>query len=1691
MVILFVKLKHHIMAFSYNNKTHNAIITPYFDKLSQDEMLRDETRLFMRYFEKGSVGTDNALDIMLKYLVRSEQIGSVADLCDGLLGTVLRELLGEEYARLFKIYLGLRARCPYTTGPGRRSQRNVNPLLHLDIVKTAIREFAYIRATGFSIKEILNNGRTQEERLALEKEYVTLAGSSWMAALIADGDMVVRDFLTDAMMSENNVNRLTYTMLRAIAYSGDSGLLETEGKLLLAARLQEGLRQSIVETMDEGVPESFIYLFKVIVDNGLIRFSSIKRGIAVTLGVGMDDPAERITDKYVRLIDCFISNPSDAFDSLDTEDAQKLYVALWSIGFYNTEDVVGPALSFVRSGAKHQVQTLLLYLFATQDSDMVNWIAKDSLKRWSHELSVVTGAIPLFIARQNIAWWHGIKDLSLDRYFSSKEEAKSYYDLLAGIYSHMRSKETFYPYVFPWNESELTRDDIVGKMALIALMLDDNDLINDLLLYAADAGSSLRAGIIERLLLHPSDQVQVEFLLKSLADRSTEVRSKAFYVLDNLELSSDQLLMVEDALRLKYGEMRVNAIKLLMKQRGQQLAESVCRLLSDKSAERRLAGLDMLKSLDHDTLGLQGYDLCIQAVKAVKKPGSKEKVLIDSILETAGSDEAAAYSPSNGFGLYDPSLEVSLPQVKSESQLVIGKLRDFICSGAYEDILDALRDLIEENKDKEFKNEHGYVNRVGNSVAKGVYSNIKSGLDTVVYPELWIKFYEERIGSVEILVMLRFVMMSLHANHAEAYYIPQSYTESNSKDFLELTDKMYGGTYYRNIRSSFLDRPYRFQIESVLAALQGEYAVKDDTYMVMSNEMLSARMSYVKPQSCWQLFKKSYWNAREVEYAVPLTNSCYVSFWMQFLQRKSPDSIFERYFAIRYNLYKLTNYLEHPKTDDSVVRILLISDFFRAFSLGLIPEEEVVRELVGRRLSGNSLSTLSGIMCDEPQNRHDEQTDRVHLEGEDIAKIRQIYQRVVDRVLEIELKRGDSMTSATKLAGRLVLVHGAVTFISILKAFGKDTFDRIGYYYGASDRNITKKESLSRLLSRSRPTDNDEVKLLKRLAGEAGITSERLVEAAMYSPDWLPMVEAATGWKGLTEAAYYFIAHTSESCSERVKAMIAKFSPVDAQDFSDGAFDVAWFKNSMKSLGKTRFATVYNAAKYISSGNAHTRARKYADAASGVLKTKDVKREIADKRNKDLLMAYGIIPLKRNADKDLLERYCFIQRFLKESKEFGAQRQESEKKAADIALQNLARNSRYGEVTRLMWSMETALVKELSGFLSPKNVEGVDMWVAISEDGACDIKVVKDGKELKSLPAKLKKHKYVLQLKDVVKNLREQYRRSRIMLEQAMEDQTVFYADEVVSLTTNPVVWPLVHNLVFVAGERTGFFADGSLVDTTGVMHHISSDETLRIAHPVDLYSLGCWADYQKCIFERGIRQPFRQVFRELYIPTLEERDAVQSLRYAGNQIQPQKTLAVLKGRRWIADYESGLQKVYYKENVIATIYALADWFSPADIEAPTLEYVCFYDRKTHKPLKISELPPVLFSEIMRDVDLAVSVAHVGGVDPQTSHSTIEMRRVIIELSMSLFKLGNVSVSGHFIHINGTLANYNIHLGSGVIHREGGAQIAILPVHSQSRGRLFLPFLDEDPKTAEILSKTILLAEDNKIKDPSILNQIC
>ena len=165
---------------------------------------------------------------------------------------------------------------------------------------------------------------------------------------------------------------------------------------------------------------------------------------------------------------------------------------------------------------------------------------------------------------------------------------------------------------------------------------------------------------------------------------------------------------------------------------------------------------------------------------------------------------------------------------------------------------------------------------------------------------------------------------------------------------------------------------------------------------------------------------------------------------------------------------------------------------------------------------------------------------------------------MVDRILEIELKRGDSETQVTSLAEELSYVYGAKTFIGILQAFGKDTFIRDSYNW-----NNTKRGVLSSLLHACYPLPTDTSAQLKKLAKQAEISNERLVEAAMFAPQWIELTEKAINWKGLTSAAYYFHAHTNGTCDDKKKAIIARYTPIDVEDLREGAFDIDWFKDCL------------------------------------------------------------------------------------------------------------------------------------------------------------------------------------------------------------------------------------------------------------------------------------------------------------------------------------------------------------------------------------------------------------------------------------------------------------------------------------------------------------------------------------------------
>lgn len=159
------------------------------------------------------------------------------------------------------------------------------------------------------------------------------------------------------------------------------------------------------------------------------------------------------------------------------------------------------------------------------------------------------------------------------------------------------------------------------------------------------------------------------------------------------------------------------------------------------------------------------------------------------------------------------------------------------------------------------------------------------------------------------------------------------------------------------------------------------------------------------------------------------------------------------------------------------------------------------------------------------------------------------------------------------------------------------------------------------------------------------------------------------------------------------------------------------------------------------------------------------------------------------------------------------------------------------------------------------------------------------------------------------------------------------------------------------------------------------------------------------------------------------------------------------------------------------------------------------------------EVPALVFSEVMRDVDLFVGVCSIGN-DPEwhdrgeggqfggywRNYSfgdlsvSAKTRRDVLEKLLPRLKIaGQCELTDKFLVVRGNLRTYKIHLGSGNIQMEpNNRYLCIVPERGRAvslSDKVFLPF-EGDNALAVILSKAFLLAEDSKIKDPAILNQI-
>ena len=1639
---------------------------------------------------------------------------------------------------------------PYSDSYGRRSFRAKGNGAYASKLAYIIRQYgaSYMNLIDEPIEKVLNRELPEEAQAFLDEYAWRGCGyTGWQVAYALDHhNSKVEEAVRRILTEENGSGMMTNELVRGVLYSHRADFHELLGKLLLAARLQEGLRQVICENADYGTKAGFLTILKVIADNNLIRFSSVKRAVGTWLGILTEESRdlERVSEKSVRLIIDCLENESVRKECLASEDAMKIYIALWSYGLDDIDDAVQKIVDIADSGSIHQ---LLVAGYFTANLDLPyisNQIAKIVLKQHYDKDEVLAVWLPCFMPTRASALWNAVrydKDIEYKTWFESKAEIHEHYLLIKKLFSAFSGKtKTFSPCVFPWYEATIKKSDFAEILCTLAALSGDNEKIDEACDLIKECNSDQRQFYFSALLRNPKTPIQRKTVLEGLVDRETYTRKSAYDIVSKIKLSGEEYRSIEEYLRFKGADIRKYVMEFLLKQNDGELAACIERLLGSNKEEVRLGGLDMLLQLKKDAKRSKITDsfatILSERAKAENLP-SKEKILLDSLVpavEESKMDEVALFSAEDKylptefdveyielcaktFAEYFP--ESKLPELirgKKGGFNLFGKIKSALtdnvaCKSSIVAAMDlmSLSKFIEAHKTDSFTCSDGETMLIGNIQ----YSYQFVGKH-VPLPELWQEWIKTNNITnkrlVSALVLYRAYKQKTRYSEACVDSIRTVFgTGFEYGKELPHSDIMY---MVLNHMLGCLPKEELVQLASALA-MWFIACVPDDMVMIHAptQQKLPAQLEMAHLLAHEQLSLVYGWlnckNAADLKNIFPLAvasaERCIAAF------KKIPKEETKVGHSYYYVGNSRTRVLHEPyEFMYSANKPLVgVNAYLFAAYQGIITEAQLFEFLLDADNLRESMETVTAVATtyyekgkqisahDSYKGIRNARKVKEFLGKEDepnaedmklIEYVSHIYETVIPVVLSSELSRGDSPATYTKGIHGIARVYGAKYLADILSAMGNDTLDRTAYYgWGeASDR----KGSLSYLLSVCIPSDKDSVDTLREALAGKKITTKRLIEAALFSPEWIPIIGKYLEIDSFESVCYYFMAHMNEKFDDKRKAMIARFTPLSDDELNLGAFDVNWFRSAYDSIGEKEFDLVYDAAKYISDGAKHSRARKYVDATLGKFDVDETEKTVSDKRNKDLLMAYALIPL--TGEDDICRRYLYIQRFRKESRQFGSQRVASEGKAVEMALTNLAINAGYSDTMRLTLRMETKVIDDSRALLEEQIIEGVSFKITLDENGKATLTCAKDGKALKSVPAKLKKNETVVALTDMVKTLSEQYRRTRVMLERAMEDSTTFTFGELSALSAHPVVYPMLKNLVLISSDAVGFLADNGLVNDNGTIQNLDDSAEIKIAHPFDLYSKNCWRDYQKYLFENKITQPFRQVFRELYVKTAEEMDMLHSLRYAGNQIQPAKTVGALKSRRWVADIEDGLQKVYYKENIVAQIYALADWFSPADIEAPTLEWVCFTNRKTGEEIKIADIPDIIFSEVMRDVDLAVSVAHAGGVDPETSHSTMEMRAAILSFVLPMFRIANVKVEGHHAIVDGKLAEYSIHLGSGVVHQLGGAMIPVLPVHSQHRGKIFLPFVDDDPKTAEIISKVLLFAEDDKIKDPMILSNI-
>ena len=397
------------------------------------------------------------------------------------------------------------------------------------------------------------------------------------------------------------------------------------------------------------------------------------------------------------------------------------------------------------------------------------------------------------------------------------------------------------------------------------------------------------------------------------------------------------------------------------------------------------------------------------------------------------------------------------------------------------------------------------------------------------------------------------------------------------------------------------------------------------------------------------------------------------------------------------------------------------------------------------------------------------------------------------------------------------------------------------------------------------------------------------------------------------------------------------------------------------------------------------------------------------------------------------------------------------------------------------------------------------------------------GKTLKSVPAYVKEH-HAAEWKDLqrsVKDMEKMLAAHRARIEHLLLTQRELSIETLGTCYLNhPLLADMARRLIWQFDSGLGIWHKGRLIDDAERAIDLSAQKTARLWHPIssDVQTILHW----RCWLEdHGIRQPFKQAHREVYIITdAEKQTATHTNRFATHVLRQHVFAALCEQRGWtfrlMGQWDSHNTPALELPQFGLRVEYEVDF--PRDESEVSGQFIYMLIRTgavrffeaDGRPRLVESIPPIVFSEVMRDVDLFTGVASIGS-DPtwgqqqpnlfreywevfsfgELTEMAQNRKRVLERLLPHLAIKERCKLDGRFLVVRGDRTTYRIHVGSGNILMEPGSRYLCIiqgAATKASPASLPLPF-EGDQILAMILSKAFLLAADSKIKDQSILRQ--